>query len=68
MEITGGYSQTGTRIQITLIKQNVTETTVRVAVTNQKRKKALKAEPWSDPKVNDQRSANKAEELKAALK
>ena len=32
MEITGGYSQTGTRIQISLIKESDEKTTVRVVV------------------------------------
>jgi hypothetical protein len=68
MDIKGGYSQTGTRIQITLIKDSDTQTTVRVAVTKQKRKKALQVEPWSDPKVDDQESSKVAEEIKAALK
>lgn len=68
MDIKGGYSQTGTRIQITLIKDNDTETTVRVAVTNQKRKKALQVEPWSDPKVNDEESQKVADDVRAALR
>jgi len=68
MDITGGYSQTGTRIQITFIKDSDTQTTVRVAVTKQKRKKALQVEPWSDPKVDEQESSKVAEEIKGALK
>ena len=68
MDIKGGYSQTGTRIQITLIKDSETKTTVRAAVTQQKRKKALQAEPWSEPKVDEQASSKLAEEVKAALK
>jgi len=68
MSIKGGYSQTGTRIQVTLIKDTDTKTTVRVAVTQQKRKKALQVEPWSDPKVNAEDSSKVADEIKAALK
>lgn len=52
MVIKGGYSQTGTRVIVTFIKNDNDMTTVRVAVTEQKRKKALQAEPWSDPKVD----------------
>src|SRR5271166_3952564 len=39
MEITGGYSQTGTRIIVTLIKDNDNQTSIRVVVGKQKRKK-----------------------------
>ncbi|MGO9239700.1 MAG: hypothetical protein ACLQBJ_02730 [Bryobacteraceae bacterium] len=67
IEITGGYSQTGTRIQVTLIKDSDTQTSVRVAVTKQKRKKALQAEPWSDPKVDDAESTTVADALKMAI-
>ena len=68
IDIEGGYSQTGTRIQITLIKDSDTATTLRVAVTKQKRKKLLQTEPWSDPKVDDDQSKKMAEDVKAALK
>ncbi|MBI3491559.1 MAG: hypothetical protein HY047_07255 [Acidobacteria bacterium] len=57
MIISGGYSQTGSRIVVTLIEEDDNSTTVRVAVTEQKRKKLLQTEPWSDPKVNAQKSA-----------
>ena len=67
MTITGGYSQTGTRVQVTLIKDTDTATTVKVAVTEQKWKKLLQTEPWSDPKVNDKESAKTADQIKAAL-
>lgn len=67
IDIKGGYSQTGTRIQITLIKDSETQTTVRVAVTKQKRKKALQTEPWSDPKVDNDESTTVADAIKAAL-
>jgi len=68
MDIKGGYSQTGTRIQVTLIKDSDTQTTVRVAVTQQKRKKLLQTEPWSDPKMDNEQSSRVAGEIKAALK
>ena len=67
MDIKGGWRQTGTRVQITLIKEAEIKTTVRVAVVEQKRFKALQAEPWGDPKVNEKESAKLAEALKAAL-
>jgi hypothetical protein len=67
MEITGGYTQTGTRILVTLIKDSDTQTSVRVVVAKQKRKKLLQTEPWGDPKSDDKESQTVAEALKAAL-
>lgn len=68
MVVTGGYSQTGTRVYVTLAKENETSTTIKVAVSEQKRKKLLQTEPWGDPKVNADRSSKLADEVKAALK
>lgn len=68
MVVKGGYSQTGTRVYVTLIKENETSTTIKVAVSEQKRKKLLQTEPWGDPKVNADRSSKLADEIKAALK
>jgi hypothetical protein len=67
MTIKGGYSQTGTRIYVVLIKDSDATTTVRVAVSEQKRKKLLQIEPWDDPKVSDKESEKIAADLKAAL-
>ena len=67
MEITGRFSQTGTRLQITFIKEGESKTSIRVAVTQQKRKKLLQTEPWGDPKVNEAESQRAAEQLKKAL-
>src|SRR5690242_20213929 len=44
MTITGGYTQTGTRVQVTLLKENETKTSLRVTVTQQKRKRLLQTE------------------------
>jgi hypothetical protein len=49
------------------IKDSDTVTTVRIVVTDQKRKKLLQTEPWGDPKVNDSESQRIAGEVKAAL-
>jgi hypothetical protein len=65
--VKGGYSQTGTRVYVTLIKESETKTTIKVAVSEQKRKKLLQTEPWGDPKVNSERSSKLADEVKAAL-
>jgi ABC-type Na+ efflux pump permease subunit len=65
--ITGGYSQTGTRVYVTLIKDNETSTTLKVAVSEQKRKKLLQTEPWGDPKVNSEKSSKLADDIKTAL-
>ncbi|MDQ1636831.1 MAG: hypothetical protein QOF62_170 [Pyrinomonadaceae bacterium] len=68
MTIKGGYSQTGTRVYVTLIKDSDNSTTLRVAVSEQKRKKLLQTEPWGDPKVNSEKSQKLADDIKAALK
>jgi len=67
MTISGGYSQTGRRVYVILIKDSDTTTTLRVAVTDQKRKKLLQTEPWSDPKVNEKESDKIASDLKGSL-
>jgi hypothetical protein len=68
MEITGKYTQTGTRVHVTLIKDSDTRTSVRVAVTAQKLKKLLATEPWSNPKVGDSQSSKIAGDLQEAFK
>jgi hypothetical protein len=65
--VAGGYSQTGSRVMLTLIKESDAMTTVKVVVTEQKRKKLLVTEPWSDPKVNDKETERVAELIKTAL-
>ena len=67
LDVKGGYSQTGTRVLITLIKDSDTQTSVRVTVTRQKRKKLLQTEPWSDPNGDDVETAKIAADLKVAL-
>jgi hypothetical protein len=63
MEIAGKYNQAGTRIHVTLIKHSDTQTSVRVAVAVQKRKKLLQTEPRSDPKVDDTHSQKIAADM-----
>lgn len=67
LEITGGWRQKGTRWVVTLIKENEEETIVKVAVTQQKRYKALQTEPWSDPKLLPEESKTVAKALRKAL-
>jgi|SRR5215471_12776939 len=67
IEVAGGHSQTGTRVLATLIEDSDSQTSVRVAVTAQKRKKLLVTEPWSDPKVDESESAKAAAEMEKAL-
>ncbi len=67
MDTSGRYTQTGTRVEVTCIKDSDTQTSVRVAVTEQKRKKLLQTEPWGDPKVDAEASAKIAGEIKTAL-
>jgi len=54
-------------VYVTLIKDNETSTTLKVAVSEQKRKKLLQTEPWGDPKVNSEKSSKLAEDIKAAF-
>jgi hypothetical protein len=67
MTITGGWRQTGTRVEVSLIKENDMITTVKVAATEQHRYNALQVEPWSDPKVNADASATLAADMKTEL-
>jgi hypothetical protein len=66
MEITRRY--THTRIRVTMIKDSNTQTSVRVAVTTQKRKKLLATEAWSNPKVDDSQTSKIAADLEEAFK
>ena len=68
MEIAGKYTQTGTRYHVIFIKDGNTQTSIRVAVTVQKRKKLLQTEPWSDPKIDDEQTAKAAADFEEALK
>ncbi len=67
IEITGGWKQTGTRTVVSLIKDNPSHTIVKVAVTEQKRYKALQTEPWSDPKLDAEKTAVAGAALKKAM-
>ena len=58
LEIYGGLLQ--------LASKNTT-TQVRVVVTEQKRYKLVQTEPWGDAKVNQEKSASLAKEIKAYL-
>jgi hypothetical protein len=68
IEVSGKYHQTGTRIYLTVMKDNDMQTSVRVAVSEQKRYKALQTEPWASPKVNAAKSAELSEKIKGAIK
>ena len=67
MEITGGWKQTGKRTVISILKDSADKTSVRVAITVQKRYKGLQTEPWGDAKVDDKASAAYADKVKADL-
>lgn len=64
MVVTGGWHQTGTRVLVSLIKETDSTTTLRVAVTKQKRYKALQTEPWGDPQVDGKESSEVAEKMR----
>lgn len=65
--ITGGWHQTGTRTVVTFIKDSPTVTIVKVAVTTQKRYKALQVEPWDDPVLDKALTKAAADNLRAVL-
>jgi len=67
ISVSGGWRQTGTRQQIVLIKDDETNTTFKVAVTKQKRYKALQTEPWGDSEIDSDESMQLATQLKQAL-
>ena len=65
--VTGHYRQTGSYLEVTFISDSPAQTTVRVAAYEEKRYKGLKTEPWSTPKVNDEKSQAEAAKLKQEL-
>jgi hypothetical protein len=54
--VSGSYRQKGTHTEIQFTKESDRVTLVRVSVFEQTRYKALKTEPWSDPKLNTEAS------------
>jgi hypothetical protein len=68
MDIKGGFTQTGTTVQVTLIRDSDTQTTVRVAVKTQRRVKGTREHPWRDIRIDPKESSRIAEELKNVLK
>jgi hypothetical protein len=65
--VTGHYRQTGSYLEVTFISDSPAQTTVRVAAYEEKRYKGLKTEPWSTPKVNDEKSQAETTKLKKEL-
>jgi hypothetical protein len=65
--VTGHYRQTGSYLEVTFISDSPAQTTIRVAAYEEKRYKGLKTEPWSTPKVNDEKSQAEAAKLKQEL-
>jgi len=67
MEVAGGWKQTGKRTIISIVKDSAEKTSVRVAISVQKRYKGLQTEPWGDAKVDDKASAAYAAKVQADL-
>jgi|GEM_PF-6108640 len=67
VQVTGKYRQTGSYLEVTFISDSDSETTVRVAAYEEKRYKALNAEPWSTPKVVADKSEAETAKLKQEL-
>lgn len=59
--------QIGTRVLVTLFRENDSSTTVKVAVTTQTRIKRLMAEPWKDLQLDEEQSKSIAAEMKEHL-
>jgi hypothetical protein len=67
LTVRGGYRQTGTHYELTFISDGPGKTAVRVAAYEQKRFKALAADPWSGPKLNPTLAQTEAQTLRAGL-
>lgn len=67
MSVKGHRHQTGTRVSVSLIRDSKNVTEVQVAVTQQKRFKALQTEPWGTPKVDKAKTSALAGKMKAVL-
>jgi len=65
--VAGSYRQTGTRAQITVIDEGNGKTTVKVAVTTQKRYNGLQTEPWNTATLDADQSQKLATILQDAL-
>jgi hypothetical protein len=65
--VTERYRQTGTYLEITFISEGGSQTTARITVFGEKRYKGLKTEPWSTPKVDQEKSHTEAATLKQEL-
>lgn len=65
--VKGGYSQTGRRLSVMLVKISDTETALRVAVTDHNRKKLFGADNWGDPQLNAEQTQAVVEQMKADL-
>ena len=67
ISIEGGWKQTGTRTQFTLIKEADKSTSIKIQVVEMSRFKALVTEPWDDPILNEEKTKVMTEEVKAYL-
>lgn len=65
----GGFrnNNRGYRTYVTFIREDDFTTTVKLKVTEQKRTKHLQAEPWTDPKILEDKTTETADQLKEAF-
>lgn len=65
----GGWKGTRSWVQVTLLKDDATHTTVKVGIVNQDRNRGVMANrgEYHEPKLNTEESQKFADELKAAL-
>ena len=59
-----GFSKAGTRIAVSLIKENASQTTIKIVVANYSKKGA---DPWSNPKANNEDTKKVSEQLHADI-
>ena len=64
VQVDGGYSQAGTRLRVTVIKEDDNNTTLKVLVEKLSRKKLFGAEPWSNPKVDLEQTQKVVDQMK----
>lgn len=68
LAVTGCWRQTGTRIQVFLIKDSELATTIKVQVTSAlRRSQAPEAEPWGPPSLDRVQTARESVLLRARI-
>jgi hypothetical protein len=68
LAVTGGWRQTGTRIQVFLIKESEMATTINIQVTSSLRRfQAPQTEPWGPPSLDRVQTAKESALLRGRI-